>query len=88
MMQVVLFFFVWAGYKYNEQGIFHENRTPKCLRSQAELRVLELADHKLIEAPSNFIAGRPKAAPLFWLFGVFFFMWGFGIFYLSCLIGK
>ena len=27
-----------------------------------------LVDCKLIEAPSNFIAGRPKAALLFWLF--------------------
>ena len=29
-------------------------------------------DHKLVEAPpSNFIAGRPKAALLFWFFGGF-----------------
>ena len=28
-----------------------------------------LVDHKLVEAPSNFIAGRPKAALLFWFFG-------------------
>ena len=27
-----------------------------------------LADRKLIEAPSDFIAGRPKAALLFWFF--------------------
>ena len=30
-----------------------------------------LVDRKLVEAPSNFIAGRPKAALLFWLFGDF-----------------
>ena len=32
-----------------------------------------LVDRKLVEAPppSNFIAGRPKAALLFWFFGVF-----------------
>ena len=27
-----------------------------------------LVDRNLIEAPSNFIAGRPKAALLFWFF--------------------
>ena len=32
----------------------------------------ELVDRKLVEAtPSNFIAGRPKAALLFWFFGDF-----------------
>ena len=35
-----------------------------------------LVDHKLVQAPpppppSNFIAGRPKAALLFWFFGGF-----------------
>ena len=28
-----------------------------------------MVDRKLVEAPSNFIAGRPKAALLFWFFG-------------------
>ena len=28
-----------------------------------------LVDRKLVKAPSNFIAGRPKAALLFWFFG-------------------
>ena len=28
-------------------------------------------DRKLVKAPSNFIAGRPKAALLFWFFGGF-----------------
>ena len=31
----------------------------------------EFIDRKLVEAPSNFIAGRPKAALLFWFFGDF-----------------
>ena len=30
-----------------------------------------LVDRKLVEAPSNFIAGRPKTALLFWFFGGF-----------------
>ena len=30
-----------------------------------------LFDRKLVKAPSNFIAGRPKAALLFWFFGDF-----------------
>ena len=30
-----------------------------------------LVDHKLVKAPSNFIAGSPKAALLFWFFGGF-----------------
>ena len=30
-----------------------------------------LVDHKLVLAPSNFIAGCPKAALLFWFFGEF-----------------
>ena len=30
-----------------------------------------LVDRKLFKAPSNFIAGRPKAALLFWFFGGF-----------------
>ena len=30
-----------------------------------------LVDHKLVQAPSNFIAGRPKAALLFRFFGGF-----------------
>ena len=30
-----------------------------------------MVDRKLVEAPRNFVAGRPKAALLFWLFGNF-----------------
>ena len=32
-----------------------------------------LVEHKLVKAPSNFIAGRPKAELLFWLFSDFRF---------------
>ena len=28
-----------------------------------------MVDRELVEAPSNIIAGRPKAALLFWFFG-------------------
>ena len=28
-----------------------------------------MVDRKLVEVPNNFIAGRPKAALLFWFFG-------------------
>ena len=31
----------------------------------------ESVDHKLVKAPSNSTAGRPKAALLFWFFGGF-----------------
>ena len=30
-----------------------------------------LVDRKVVKAPSNFIAGRPKAALLFWFLGGF-----------------
>ena len=30
-----------------------------------------LVDRNLVQAPSNFIAGHPKAALLFWFFGDF-----------------
>ena len=30
-----------------------------------------MVDRKLVEGPSNFIAGCPKAALLFWFFGDF-----------------
>ena len=34
-------------------------------------QVRGLVNRKLVPAPSNFIAGRPKAALLFWFFGGF-----------------
>ena len=60
-------------------GIFHVNQTAKCLRNQgtkAELRMRVGGPQtdKVVEAPPpscNFIAGRPKAALLFWVFGDF-----------------
>ena len=36
-----------------------------------EKQVRGLVDRKLVQAPSNFIAGRPNAAILFWFFGGF-----------------
>ena len=36
----------------------------------AELRA-RLVDRNLVEAPQQFIAGRPKAPLLFWFFGDF-----------------
>ena len=52
-------------------GIFHANQTTKCLRNQGRTKGRGLEDRKLVETPSNFIAGRPKAALLFWFFGDF-----------------
>ena len=50
-----------------------------------------LVDRKLVKAPSNFIAGRPKAALLFWFFGDFrcgaLFLWLFSL-YINISIGK
>ena len=40
-------------------------------RCKCNLEGRELVDRKLVEAPSIFIAGRPKAALLFWFFGGF-----------------
>ena len=41
-----------------------------------------LVDRKLVQTPSNFIAGRPKAALPFWFFGGF--RCGVAIFCYSC----
>ena len=43
-------------------------------------------DRKLVEAPSNFIAGRPKAALQFWFFGDF--RCGVSLFIVICVIYK
>ena len=40
-------------------------------RCKCNLEGRRLVDRKLVEAPSIFIAGRPKAALLFWFFGGF-----------------
>ena len=50
-----------------ELGTFHANRTTKCLRNQGGTRA-RLVYRILVEASSNFNAGRPKAALLFWFF--------------------
>ena len=44
-----------------------------CVSSDVQHYCRLLVDHKLVKAPppSNFIAGRPKAALLFWFFGGF-----------------
>ena len=50
-----------------------------------------LVDHKLVQAPSNFIAGRPKAALLFWsllsLDVACCYLWLFSL-YINIKIGK
>ena len=55
-----------------ELGIFHANRTTKCLRNQCRTKGEGWSTANLLKPPaSNFIAGRPKAALLFWFFGGF-----------------
>ena len=46
-------------------------------------------DRKLVQAPSNFIAGRPKAALLVWFFGdvACYYSWLFSL-YINIKIGK
>ena len=46
----------------------------------------KVLSRKLIQAPSNFIAGRPKAALLFWFFGDF--RCGVSLFIVSLVIYK
>ena len=45
-----------------------------------------MVDRELVEAPSNFNAGRPKAALLVWFFGDF--RWGVLIFIVIRVIYK
>ena len=48
-----------------------------------------MVDRKLVQAPSNFIAGRPKAALLFWFFDGFRYgMWLCLVFFLGAFIGS
>ena len=54
-----------------ELGIIHANQTTKCLRSQNRTKGESWSTANKLKAPSNFIAGRPKAALLFWFFGDF-----------------
>ena len=51
----------------NELGIFHANRTTKCLRNQGRTKGEGWSTANYLKPPSNFIAGRPKAALLFCL---------------------
>ena len=50
---------------FYELGIFHANRTTKCLRNQGRTKGEGWSTANLLKPPSNFIAGRPKAALLF-----------------------
>ena len=56
-----------------ELGIFHANQTIKCLRNQCRTKGEGWSTTKYLKPPppNNFIAGRPKAALLFWFFGEF-----------------
>ena len=54
-----------------ELGILHANRATKCLRNQGRTKGEGWSTANLLKPPSNFIAGRPKAALLFWFFGGF-----------------
>ena len=47
------------------------NRATKCLRSQCGAGARGLVGRRLVGPHSNFIAGRPKAALLFWFFSDF-----------------
>ena len=51
-----------------ELGIFHANRTTKCLRNQDRTKGEGCSTANKLKPPNNFIAGRPNAALLFWLF--------------------
>ena len=54
-----------------ELGIIHANQTNKCLRNQGKTKGEGWSTANYSKPPSNFIAGRPKAALLFWFFGGF-----------------
>ena len=47
-----------------------------------------LVDRKLVQAPSNFIAGRPKAALLFWFFDGFRYGMWLCLVFLGAFIGS
>ena len=61
----VLFYF------FDELGIFHANRTTKCLRIQDRTKGEGWSTAICLKPVSKSIAGRPKAALLFWLFSGF-----------------
>ena len=49
-----------------ELGIFHANQTTKCLRNQGRTKGECWSTLNKFKPPSSIIAGRPKAALLFW----------------------
>ena len=55
----------------SELGIFHANQTIKCLENQCRTKGKGWSTANQLDSPSNFIAGRLKAALLFWFFGDF-----------------
>ena len=63
--------FGFAGWMWTLLGIFHANRTSKCLWNQGRTKGEGWSTANWLKPPSNFIAGRPKAALLFWFFGGF-----------------
>ena len=71
-----------------ELGIFHANQKTKCLRNQSRTKGEGWSTANKLKPPppphSNFIAGRPKAAPLFWFFGSLDVVCGCVLFCYSC----
>ena len=63
---------MFLGWCTCELEVFHAGRAAGCLRDRGGAGGGGWStDRRLVGAPSNFIAGRPKAALLFWLFGDF-----------------
>ena len=67
----LILIFMFLKYCTYELGIFHANQTTMCLRNQggAEGECWSAAGWS--RPTSKFIAGRPKAALLFWFSGDF-----------------
>ena len=68
---VLILISMFLRYCIYELRIFHANRTAKCLRNQGRTKGEGWSTANNLKPPSNFIAGRPKAALLFWFFGGF-----------------
>ena len=62
---------MFLRYCIYELGICHANRTTKCLKNQSRTKGEDWSSANKLKLPSNFIAGRPNAALLFWFFGGF-----------------
>ena len=74
----VCFVLVWIlvsmflGRCIYELGIFHANQTTKCLRSRGGAGGEGWSNTGWLgPRPGGFVAGRPRAALLFWFFGGF-----------------